>query len=331
MRSDPISAPGGATRKPAQWADLHLKKADLHLHSSHSFDVLDLPALSPRALYDKAVKRGMGFFTLTDHDTMRGVEELKRDLAVEYGESPPIPLIAGIEIKVRDPRIGHTVHVNVLGLDQAQMIELARRRRSIDRFTAFCRREGLFHAYNHPFWFERGERGDLSTIEDLIGLFPVIELNAGRIPQLNGRTSRLAQKLGKSVIAASDSHTGRVGRAYSVAPGTTPQEFLGSILAGVCRAVPEHLTPRGLVQEVDETVDLVLARRSPFTPKASFLRTRPLARRIAELVLGSELLMASPGSRRAMKGTMRLMAFAPAYACVLQQRTMHWRLGEMDR
>jgi predicted metal-dependent phosphoesterase TrpH len=61
------------------------KKADLHLHSNVSHDVLNLPELSPRALYDKAVAGGMGFFTLTDHGTMRGVEKLRKELDVEYG------------------------------------------------------------------------------------------------------------------------------------------------------------------------------------------------------------------------------------------------------
>ena len=37
------------------------RKADLHLHSNFSYDVLNLPQLSPRALYDKAVRKGMGF------------------------------------------------------------------------------------------------------------------------------------------------------------------------------------------------------------------------------------------------------------------------------
>ena len=62
-------------------------KADLHVHSSFSHDVPSIPEFSPRALYDRAVERGMGFFTLTDHDTMEGIEDLRRSRRTACTES----------------------------------------------------------------------------------------------------------------------------------------------------------------------------------------------------------------------------------------------------
>ena len=239
-------------------------------------------------------------------------------------------MISGIEIKIRDAGVGHTIHVNVLGLSPRQMLELARRRRSIDRFLDFCRKEDLYHAYNHPFWFERGERGSLETITKLIDRFPVIELNAGRIPQLNRRTLSIARRLGKQVVATSDSHTGRVGRAYSIAPGESAEEFLRNLRTGASRVVPSSISFREFTKEIRETIDLVFLKQTAFRPKTSFLREAPLARKIARATLGSNLIMRPRPWKRVVGKAMQVIAYPPAYAYILRQRQMHWQLGETE-
>lgn len=320
------------TREPVRGSEyrdgLIYKKADLHLHSSYSYDVLNLPELAPRALYNKAVARGMSFFTLTDHETLKGVEALRRELEAEFGDHPPIPVIPGIEIKVRDPLVGHTVHINVLGLDRRQMGQLARRRRSMERFLAYCREENLYHAYNHPFWFERGERADLATVSSLVRLFPVVELNAGRIPHLNGRTLELARRFGKEVIAASDSHTAQVAKAYTMAPGETPQEFLDNIRKGVSIAVPHNLNFRTFMREIHETMDLVFVKQGAFQPKRTFLQQTPIARWLARSALGNEFLMRPRPLKRGVQAALQVIACGPAYAFILQQKRMHRRMEE---
>jgi len=316
---------------PAYQPGLEGKKADLHLHSHYSYDVLNLPELSPRALYDKAVAKGMGFFTLTDHETMEGIEELRRDLEKEFNGSPPIPVIPGIEMKIRDPHVGHTLHVNILGLNDNQMLELNGRTESIDRFLEFCREEDLYHAYNHPFWFERGERGTLSTVTELIDRFPVVELNAGRIPQLNGRTLAIARRFGKQVIAASDSHTGRTGKAYTMAPGASAKEFLHNIRIGVSRAVPKNISFREFTEEIRDTIDLVFLKQSAFRPKRSFLSQNPIARKIARVTLGSNLIMRPRPWKHVIGKLMQMMAYPPAYAFILRQVRMNRQLRHAER
>jgi predicted metal-dependent phosphoesterase TrpH len=316
----------GSAHRPG----LELKKADLHLHSSYSFDVLNLPELSPRALYDKAIAKGMDFFTLTDHETMKGIQVLERELERDFGEEPPIPVIPGIEMKVRDPKVGHTVHINVLGLSQKQMLDLARRRKSLDRFLEYCQKEGLHHVYNHPFWFEKGEKATLSKVTELIARFPLVELNAGRIPQLNGRTLKIARGLGKEVVAASDSHTGQVGKAYTAAPGETPVEFLRNINEGVSLAVPHHASFRGFMKEVRDAIDLAFVSQSAFRMKSTFLRQNPIARRLADFALSSELVMRPRPLKPVVARAMRVMAYPPAYAHILRQRKMHWQLRAQD-
>lgn len=307
-----------------------LKKADLHLHSSFSCDVPNLPELSPRALYDKAVALGMGFFTLTDHDTMKGIAALARALAEEFGDAPPIPLIPGVEMKVRDPKIGHTVHINVLGLTLTQMRQLGRRRHSMTAFLQYCRAEGLYHAYNHPFWFERHERGDLATILRLMEAFPVVELNAGRIPQLNDRTATLARRCGRPLVAGSDSHTGQVGRAYTIASGDTPAEFLASILHGAALVVPDHMVFSGFMREIAEMIDLVFLNRAAFRLKRTLLCEAPLARLLARAFLGSHRMMRQMLLKRIIRAMVRCAAYAPAYIFIWQQKRMNLQLAKAD-
>lgn len=309
---------------------LSYAKADLHLHSNYSYDVLNIPDFSPRNLYQKAVRVGMGFFTLTDHDTMRGIEALRRELDEEYAGALPIPLIPGIELTVRDPRIGHTIHVNVFGLDQSQMLELARRRKFIDRFLDFCRSEDLTHVYNHPFWFQSGERGSKEAVESLVGEFPLIELNAGRIPQLNERTVALARRRGKEVIATSDSHTGFVGKAYSMAPGTTPAEFLANLRSGVSVSIPSHAGFRDFAREIIETIELVFLRTSAFKLKATLLRGMPVSQWIARTALQSDLVMSPSPIKPAACKLLQILAYPPAYAFIWRQVRMHGRMGALD-
>ncbi|GHU80830.1 phosphatase [Spirochaetia bacterium] len=63
---------------------------DLHTHSSASDG-----ALNPGQLIDEAAKRGLKAIALTDHDTLRGLEEAGKE-----AESRGIALIPGIELEI---------------------------------------------------------------------------------------------------------------------------------------------------------------------------------------------------------------------------------------
>ena len=162
----------------------------------------------------------------------------------------------------------------------------------------------------------------------MIQRFPIVELNAGRIPQLNRRTFDLALRHGKQIVATSDSHTGLVGKAYTEAPGETPEEFLRSIRDGAWRAVSHHASFLEFMSEVRQTIDLVFVKQHAFTPKRTFLKQLPLARKIACGVLGSETLMTPRKLKIGVQRGLELAALTPAYAFILQQRRMHWRLED---
>jgi predicted metal-dependent phosphoesterase TrpH len=324
--------PDAAMRGPQFKESLEYKTADLHLHSNYSYDVVNLSALSPRSLYEKAVESGMGFFTLTDHDTILGIQALEREIARDYGSEAPIPLIPGIEYTIRDDGIGHTIHVNVLGLDLQQMLELARRRKSLASFLAFCRSEDLYHAYNHPFWFQRGEHGNPRAVRGLIPEFPVIELNAGRIGQLNHRTHRIAMECGRVVVATSDSHTGFVGKGYSAAPGRTPAEFLRNVREGVSYAVPHHLNLPDFVQEICQLTDMVFTGRPrDFKLKRTLFRGMPVVRLMTNAALGTQRRMPSESMRALVRHLVRMLVYPPAYAFVRGQARMERRILQIGR
>jgi predicted metal-dependent phosphoesterase TrpH len=79
--------------------------ADLHSHSCHSDGVL-----TPSALASRAVARGVELWALTDHDTLRGLEEA-RIAASAAG----LAFIDGVEISVTWG--SSTVHIVGLGID----------------------------------------------------------------------------------------------------------------------------------------------------------------------------------------------------------------------
>jgi len=303
-------------------------KADLHVHSNYSYDVPSLPEFSPRALYDRAVARGMGFFVLTDHDTLQGVEELERSLKASFGNHPPIPVVPGVELKVLDPAVGHTIHINVLGLNRTQLAKLERLRNSVERFTRYCRDHHLFFVYNHPLWFERRERARLETVERLIEYFPVIELNAGRIPELNARTAALAWRHGRCLIATSDTHIGQVGKAYTDVEATDAASFLAGVLDGQAEPIPSHFGLREFSRELFEAVDLWARRKPAPASKRALPHGRADRYWLAHRILGRRPLRWSL-PRRAVAALLKLLAGGTTYFFIRQQRRTLLRMSEI--
>lgn len=224
--------------------DRGFRAADLHVHTLHSYDVIPTRQVDPLTLYEEARRRGMSYVAFTDHDTMAAYDEVgwTRD-----------GLVPAVEIKIHDPvRVGHTVHVNVYALDRRQFGEvrkIASEARDILALTDFLRAEGLPFAYNHPFWHEPDEEPNLGAVLEVARLFPVLESNMGRIARINAQAIRLAAELGKGIHAATDTHVGDVGRAFTLARGDTFKEFFGNIAARKAHLCPADLTLPRLKEE----------------------------------------------------------------------------------
>jgi predicted metal-dependent phosphoesterase TrpH len=219
--------------------------ADLHVHTWCSYDVVPVPCNDPLSLYEKAVRAGMNFVTFTDHDTMDAYDR------IGWTRERIVP---GAEIKILDRRrVGHTVHMNVYQLDRKifqELEEIAEKSGNIELLIACLKSHQLPYIYNHPFWHEPYEKLNIRAVFDLMSLFPVLEYNMGRVNPLNLIAAYLARSSGKGLVAATDTHSGRIAEAYTLARGDSFASFMAEIRAGRSLLVPQDLTLARLTSEV---------------------------------------------------------------------------------
>lgn len=227
--------------------------ADLHVHTFYSHDVVPTKDVDPLVLYERAKAKGMNFISFTDHDTMEAYDRIGW---TKEG------IVTGVEVKILDrKKVGHTVHINVYMLNKKQFEEIeriAREVQDIELVVEYLKAEHLLFIYNHPFWHEPGEKLNSGAIFDLAEVFPVLEYNLGRIRKLNLLILELAAKKNKRVAAGTDSHTGGIGRIFTLARSKDFREFFDSIKRGDRRLVPEDLTFWTLKHEILNRLDMLL-------------------------------------------------------------------------
>ncbi len=112
--------------------------ADLHLHSLHSDGTFE-----PTRVVETALEEGLEAISLTDHDTVAGVEE-----ALEAGRRLGIRVLSGVELSAEFR--GHEIHLLGYGFDPADgalLAALARcrgeRETRAERMVARLNRLGL--------------------------------------------------------------------------------------------------------------------------------------------------------------------------------------------
>jgi len=231
------------------------KRADLHVHTTCSFDVLPVKDLHPESLYEKALDTGMDYITFTDHDTIEAHETLGWDRE---------KLVSGAEISMYDPEFaGHELHINVFELDSEEFLELreiAEIEQDLKSFVRYLKRHKLPYIYNHPFWFELDQEPNLSAVPRLAKLFPVLEYNMHELKQKNELTIALAERFGKGIAATTDTHSGKLGQVYTLAKGDNFREFFRNIEKGKNYIVPEDLTRELLINEMNTWIDLIFEK-----------------------------------------------------------------------
>ena len=82
-----------------------MTKYDLHCHSTASDGIL-----TPTEVVLRAHEKGVNVLALTDHDTVAGVPEARKQ-----AEALGIPLINGVELSTLWE--GHSIHIVGLGFD----------------------------------------------------------------------------------------------------------------------------------------------------------------------------------------------------------------------
>jgi predicted metal-dependent phosphoesterase TrpH len=230
------------------------KAADLHVHTLCSPDVISAKPMHPEALYKRAREIGMDFVTFTDHDTMEAYDLLGDNLK---------EIVTGVEIKIKDLEVvGHTIHVNVYDLCQEQFYDLEEiaKQNDLRGFLDYLMRKGLPFIYNHPLWFEPKEKPNLSSIPDLIKLFPVLEYNMQRVNRKNEIVIELAKRYRKGLAASTDSHSGGLGAIYTLARGDCFRDFFENICNGNSYIVVKDLTKQDLVREMNRWIELIFSR-----------------------------------------------------------------------
>ncbi len=235
----------------SELVDSGWKKADLHVHTCCSHDVPAWGPVHPQVLYDRAVSKGMNYVTFTDHDTIDAF-----DLLGLNKES----LVTGVELSITDiENVGHTIHINVFELDKEQfdtMASISTTRQNLFELIDFLKDDDLLYMYNHPFWFAAGETPNLSIIPEIAKHFPLIEYNIQELKQKNQFAVALAHRLEKGMAITTDSHTGSIGAAYTIAEGDDFRSYFKNVCEGNSFMVMDVPLWKHLSRELSTWVEL---------------------------------------------------------------------------
>src|SRR5262249_17864738 len=123
-------------------------KCDMHVHTRHS-GMCTVPLLrricresynESAAVYERLKQRGMDLVTVTDHDSIDAVEELRKYPDFFLSE----------EVTCRTPS-GTELHMGVYGIEERHHTGLQSRRNDLPTLIAYLREQSLFFTINHVF------------------------------------------------------------------------------------------------------------------------------------------------------------------------------------
>ncbi|MCW3000122.1 MAG: glycosyltransferase [Solirubrobacterales bacterium] len=216
-------------------------RVDLHCHSTASVlsrlgvqTSLGLPecATPPEDVFELAIRRGMDFVTLTDHDTIDGALAIADDPRVFVSE----------ELSVAFKGEPQAVHVLCWDITPDDHEWLQAHNGDVERCAAYLHEGGIANALAHPF-FTVGAPLAPRHRRRLAELFPVWETrNGARAQELNAPAAIYVETHGGTGVGGSDDHAGvDIGRTATETPAAaTPQEFLAHVRAGRARPVGEE-------------------------------------------------------------------------------------------
>jgi len=184
----------------------------------------------PRALYETLKRRGMDLVTVTDHDSIDAVEELRRHPDFFLSEEVTCTMPSGTEM-----------HAGVYGISEHDHIELQRRRTDIQSLLAYAVERRLFVTVNHIYSSLTGPR-----TEDDFAFFSrdfhgVEAINGQILACANKLAASFAGRFNKPMIGGSDAHTlGCAGKTWTdVASASNVEEFLTGLRRGQCEPYGE--------------------------------------------------------------------------------------------
>ncbi len=221
---------------------------------------------APAQIYERARAAGMDFVTITDHNTIRGAQEI--------ADRPGVFLSEEATAYFPD---GAKVHILIWDITPAQHEEIHEIRTDIFRLNDYLRERGIAHGVAHPLYNVDGKL-TVEHFEKLLLIFDAFEvLNGLRSPVANAVTraclegltpevvERLERKHGfrargvdpwrKTLFGGSDDHGGLfIARAYTEVPeaGSVAQ-FLAGLRKGTAFPGGEGGTPQLMASGVYST------------------------------------------------------------------------------
>jgi glycosyltransferase involved in cell wall biosynthesis/predicted metal-dependent phosphoesterase TrpH len=210
-----------------------MSRADLHCHSSASElsrlgvqRALGLPecATPPDEVYELAKRRGMDFVTITDHDTIAGVQQL--------ADLPDV--FVSEELTARFSGEPQAVHVLCFGITPGDHEWLQAHAGDVEVVAAYLEEHEIASALAHPFYAVEAPLTARHR-RRLAQLFPVWEVrNGSRARELNLPAAIYIDTHGGTGVGGSDDHAGiDIGRTWSeTPPAASPAEFLAHLRAG---------------------------------------------------------------------------------------------------
>jgi predicted metal-dependent phosphoesterase TrpH len=184
--------------------------ADLHCHSSASFDSLS----SPRSLIRQARRFGLTHLAITDHERIDGALRTRDLAAMRPGDGhEPLTVIVGEEVR--------TTEGDMIGLFLERAV--APGQTPMETAAAIHEQGGLA-GIPHPFDRFRSSGARLAQaagLADLVQAVDFIEIyNARAMGRANAHAAELARNEGIAGVASSDAHSPfEVGVAYTILPG----------------------------------------------------------------------------------------------------------------
>lgn len=214
-------------------------RCDLHVHTMHS-GMCTVPLMrkicresynDPLEVYRTLKKRGMDLITVTDHDSIDAVEQLRA--------YPDFFLSEEVSCVTPD---GTNLHVGVYDITDRDHVALQQRRADLPSLLAYAREHRLVCSVNHPFSSLTGPRAT-SDFRLFERSFAALEtLNGQMLPWCNRASAALAARTGKISLAGSDAHTlASLGLTYTqVAGAHNKREFFDGLRQGQASVRGQH-------------------------------------------------------------------------------------------
>jgi predicted metal-dependent phosphoesterase TrpH len=183
----------------------------------------------------------MNLFTLTDHDSIEGAEQLRQHPDFFVSEELTCKMPSGTE-----------VHIGVYDVSERQHAQLQQRRNDLVALLMYLTERRLFFSINHVFSSVTGRR-ELEDFAWFQEYFPAVEIrNSHMLERANQQAAQLAKQWDKIGIGGSDAHAlPSAGTAYTEVPGARDKvEFFDGLRAGLGRVGGESGSFSKLTRDV---------------------------------------------------------------------------------